>query len=248
MTPDILIAIILFTLTLLAYCLLMPAIRIRRGKYGPWPIRVLVVSILVNCLCQVYLLLHGHITCTLIFISLNAVEALIIGLITESAASTARAMAQMEKKFGKKRSGEEGEPVFRQYIQMNNIIDSLQLDSGVEIAELSNDRFRVIIEVIGVVRVLWSPDPKTTPRQAYDTPSQFPAKLKEIIANELEGKETNTPIVEDSNWFEIVIEDKKDKNIIDTYETYPEQMTSEQIEMCLWEAWSKYCNKEGKDS
>lgn len=248
MTPDILIAIILFTLTLLAYCLLMPAIRIRRGKYGPWPIRVLVVSILVNCLCQVYLLLHGHITCTLVFICLNAIEALIIGLITESAASTARAMAEKEKKFGKKRPGEEGEPVFRQYIPMDNIISPLQLDSGVEIAELSNDRFRVTIEVIGEVRVLWSPDPKTAPIQAYATPSKFPAELKEIIANELEGKETNTPIIEDSNWFEIVIEDKKEKNIIDTYETYPELMTSEQVEMCLWEAWSKYCNKEGKDS
>lgn len=248
MTPDILIAIILFTLTLLVYCLLMPAIRIRRGKYGPWPIRVLVVSILVNCLCQVYLLLHGHITCTLVFICLNAVEALIIGLITESAASTARAMVEMEKKFGKKRPREEGEPVFRQYVQMNNIISSLQLDSGVEIAELSDDRFRITIEVIGEVRLLWSPNPKTAPRQAYATPSQFPAELKEIIANELEGKETNTPIVEDSNWFEIVIEDKRDKNIIDTYETYPELMTSEQVEMCLWEAWSKYCNRKEKDS
>lgn len=248
MTPDILIAIILFTLTLLTYCILMPAFRIRGGKYGPWPIRILVVSILVNCLCQVYLLLHGHITCTLIFISLNAVEALIIGLMNESAASAARALVEMEKKFGKKRPRKEGEPVFRQYIQMDNIISPLQLDSGVEIAELSNDRFRAIIEVIGEVRLRWSPDPKTTPRQAYDTPSQFPAELKEIIANELEGKETNTPIVEDSNWFELVIVDKKEKNIIDTYETYPEQMTSEQIEMCLWEAWSKYCNKEGKDS
>ena len=248
MTPDILIAIILFTLTLLAYCLLMPAIRIHGGKYGPWPIRVLVISILVNCLCQVYLLLHGHITCTLVFICLNAVEALIIGLITESAASTARAMVEMEKKFGKKRPREEGEPVFRQYVQMNNIISSLQLDSGVEIAELSDDRFRITIEVIGEVRLLWSPDPKTAPRQAYATPSQFPAELKKIIANELEGKETNTPIVEDSNWFEIVIEDKRDKNIIDTYETYPELMTSEQVEMCLWEAWSKYCNRKEKDS
>lgn len=248
MTPDILIAIILFTLTLLVYCLLMPAIRICRGQYGPWPIRVLVVSILVNCLCQVYLLLHGHITCTLVFICLNAIEALVAGLITESAASTARAMAEMEKKFGKKRPREESKPVFRQYIQMNNIISPLQLDSGVEIAELSDDRFRVTIVVLGEVRLLWSPDPKTTPRQAYATPSQFPAKLKEIIANELEGKETNTPIVEDSNWFELVIVDKKNNNIIDTHETYPEQMTSEQIEMCLWEAWSKYCNKKGEDS
>ena len=248
MTPDILIAIILFTLTLLVYCLRMSTFRLRDRKYGPWPIRILVVSILVNCLCQVYLLLHGHITCTLIFISLNAVEALIIGLMTESAASAARTLAEMEKKFGKKRPGGEGEPVFRQYIQMNNIIDSLQLDSGVEIAELSDDRFRVIIEVIGEVRLLWSPDPKTAPRQAYTTPSQFPAELKEIIANELEGKETNTPIVEDSNWFELVIVDKKYNNIIDTYETYPEQMTSEQIEMSLWEAWSKYCLEKEKDS
>ena len=52
MTTDIIIATILFALTLLVYCLLMPAIRIRRGKYGPTPIRVLVVSILVNCLSK----------------------------------------------------------------------------------------------------------------------------------------------------------------------------------------------------
>lgn len=154
----------------------------------------------------------------------------------------------MEKKFGKKRSGEEGEPVFKQYIPMNNIISSLQLDSGVEIAELSDDRFRITIVVLGEVRLLWSPDPKTAPIHVYTTPSQFPAELKEIIANELEEKEMSMPIAEDRNWFEMVIIDKKDNNIIDTYETYPEQMTSEQIEMCLWGAWSKYCNRKGEDS
>ena len=247
MTPDILIAIILFTLTLLVYCLLMPAIRIRRGKYGPWPIRVLVVSILVNCLCQVYLLLHGHITCTLVFISLNAIEALVIGLITESAVSMSgviyeRFCSKYNNKYNK------NEPLFIQYIDMQNIVNSMQLDSGLTIAKLENKRYCVSLEVNGDVRVLWTPDPNGTPTQAYAWPSKFPPELAEVFAKDMYTYGMENIQIEDSNWFEIFIEDKKEHNIIDSIVVGPEQMTPAEVKMLLQSTWNEYCNEEKSES
>ena len=228
MTTDIIIATILFALTLLAYCLLVPAIRIHKGKYGPRPIRVLVVSILVNCLCQVYLLLHGYITCTLIFICINAIEALVIGLITESAVRN--------------------EPFFIQYVDMKNIVNSMQLDSGLIIAKLENKRYCVSLEVNGDVRILWNPNPNGTPTQAYAWPSKFPPELAEIFAKGLDTYGMENIKIEDSNWFEIFIEDKKKHDIIDSIVVGPEQMTPVEVKMLLQNTWDEYCYEEKSES
>lgn len=228
MTPDILIAIILFTLTLLVYCLLMPAFRFHEQRYSPWPIRVLVVSVLVNCLCQVYLLLDGYITCTLIFICINAIEAIVVGLMTESGVSN--------------------EPLFIQYIDMQNIVNSMQLDSGLIIAKLENKRYRVFLEVNGDVRVLWTPDPDGTPTQAYAWPSKFPPELAEVFAKNMDTYGIENIQIEDSNWFEIFIEDKREHNIIDSIVVGPEQMTPVEVKMLLQNTWNEYCNEEKSES
>lgn len=227
MTTDIIIAIILFAVTLFVYCLLMPAFRYHE-KRGPWLIRVLVVSILVNCLCQVYLLLDGYITCTLIFICINAIEAIAVGLMTESAVSN--------------------EPLFIQYIDMQNIVNSMQLDSGLTIAKLENKRYCVSLEVNGDVRVLWTPDPNGTPTQAYAWPSKFPPELAEVFAKDMDTYGMENIQIEDSNWFEIFIEDKKEHNIIDSIVVGPEQMTPAEVKMLLLNTWDEYCNGEKSES
>ena len=92
-------------------------------------------------------------------------------------------------------------------IDLGTLKDTLQLDSGTVLAELRKENYTATLEVQGDVLVLYNPDPKGKPEDgtAYDTPSQFPDKLKRLIA---EGEDiTRMPniLVKESNIFEIVV-------------------------------------------
>ncbi len=250
MTTDILIAIILFGVTLAAYCLFMP-VRLFGGRLGPGLIRGLVIAILVNCACQVYLLLNGHITCSIIFVALNALEALVIGLITESAFGLAQkifAKKEELERWMKDYPREQGNVIlpdgmhFHNKVDLTHIANSMQLDSDQVVAELENDAFSVTLEVCGKVRVIWNPDPngKAEDGEVYRTPSQFPDSLMEVFAKRMNTAEMPNIYVDDNNWFEIRVEDKKTKKTV--YSDYfdAEELSPEEVKVYLLEEMKQW--------
>lgn len=92
---------------------------------------------------------------------------------------------------------------FEQFKNIEDIVDSLQLDSGTVIARLTlDDGSSATLEVRGEVRVEFDGD-------IYYEPSDFPQELQDIIA---EGKayDDDRVRVGDNNWFELYYEKDKD--------------------------------------
>lgn len=87
-------------------------------------------------------------------------------------------------------------------IDMTNIVDSLQLDSGTEIAALYTPNGYAVIEVQGEVKILFNENGPAEDGDWYRYPSEFPETLKEIIKS---GSLSNDEraYVDANNWFEI---------------------------------------------
>ena len=117
---------------------------------------------------------------------------------------------------------EDMEITFKQYVDMANIKDSMQLDSGTVIAEMDYDGYHASLEVRGEVKVWFNPncltDDNADPMDGdyYNYPSEFPKELKDIISGEampyFDGKiqrefwDTDVRVcVSDNNWFEIFL-------------------------------------------
>ena len=93
-------------------------------------------------------------------------------------------------------------------IPLASIRNSMQLDSGICLASLEVDGWKLYLEVCGEVRVEFNPDPEGSHEdgQVYRQASDFPPELARIFAD---GTDINTlpnVYVDDNNWFELFVE------------------------------------------
>ena len=96
-------------------------------------------------------------------------------------------------------------------IDMEKIIDSMQLDSGQTIASMRIGNIKASLEVRGDVKVWWNEkagDP--TEGELFTYPSEFPDKLKRLIADGYTsdvGNWYDDPrlCIANNNWFEIFV-------------------------------------------
>ncbi len=103
--------------------------------------------------------------------------------------------------------------IYQQDIDLKNIKDSMQLDSGQVIASLSLDEKTATLEVRGNVKVWWNPDTNAAPEDGeyYIYPSEFPTELKNIISKNKEWYLDDRLYIAENNWFEtFVYTDKND--------------------------------------
>lgn len=86
---------------------------------------------------------------------------------------------------------------FELYENMEQVKDSMQFESGTNIAKYENDNFVAEIAVVGDVRVFFNDE-------LYKSPYSFPQELQDIIA---EGNLFNDERVEvvENNWFELSV-------------------------------------------
>lgn len=90
--------------------------------------------------------------------------------------------------------------IFHHYIDLSNINDSMELDSGQEIARLEKGEYVVTLEVHGSVRVLYKDN-------IYKCASQMPEELIQMFHN---WKPEYEDIVDCgmNNWFEMFLWEK----------------------------------------
>lgn len=93
---------------------------------------------------------------------------------------------------------------YTQWVDLERIVDSMQLDSDQQIACLAEDGTEVSLEVRGAVRVWWNEDGGDPGEgECYDCPSGFPDNLKKLIEENSEWQNDPRVCVSDSNWFEV---------------------------------------------
>ena len=92
---------------------------------------------------------------------------------------------------------------FKCYISLRNINDSMELDSGQVIAELTTDTHLMSLEVCGDVRVHFDGD-------VFKCASQMPKELLKII-HDGEAFDNDRVNVIDNNWFELFLYEKDGK-------------------------------------
>ena len=89
-------------------------------------------------------------------------------------------------------------------IDMTKIVDSMQLDSGTEIAGMKLDNITVSLEVRGEVRVWWNENGDPFDGDCYTTPSEFPRELKDLIAGDNRWWDCDKRVyIDNNNWFEV---------------------------------------------
>lgn len=87
---------------------------------------------------------------------------------------------------------------FKQYVDLINVGDSMELDSGQIIAEMQYGNISASLEVRGDVKV-------TFDDQTYLCPSDFPQKLKEMIHTDRNWYNSKSVYVSENNWFELFV-------------------------------------------
>lgn len=88
---NITLTIILFVVTLVLAYICLTLSRVTGNRILS---RFTVIFILINLASQVYLLINGHVTCTLVFLGIEAVEAVLIGTMQERLWGLLRRLAE----------------------------------------------------------------------------------------------------------------------------------------------------------
>ena len=93
-------------------------------------------------------------------------------------------------------------------IPLASVRSSMQLDSGICLASLEVDGWKLYLEVRGDVRVDFNPDPKGSHEdgQVYRQASDFPPELARIFADGTDIYTLPNVYVDDNNWFELFVE------------------------------------------
>lgn len=120
---------------------------------------------------------------------------------------------------------------FTVFQPMEEITDSMMLDSDTTICRLEKDGYLVEIETRGAVRVEFK-------GSIYTRPSEFPEELKELIKRNPNIWETEENVsMHDNNWFELFIYDGKDRAYLTSVcldiEGETEEELKEECEFCL---------------
>lgn len=116
--------------------------------------------------------------------------------------------------------------MFECYIDLTDINDSMELESGQEIARYEKDGFVVTLEVHGDVRVIYDDT-------SYRSVHSMPEELIEMFHNGTAG--TNPDVYIDmNNWFEVFFWERKDNilvwtglsDVVDYEKSSPEELES----------------------
>lgn len=124
-------------------------------------------------------------------------------------------------------------------IPLDEIRDSMQLDSNQTIAELKAGVWSITLEVRGQVRVVWAPDIENNPEktEVYTQPSDFPDELMAVFAEERNTADDPSIFVDDNNWFEVFIE--KNGKFLNSYVSDPENLHPDTLFGILWDAYEE---------
>ena len=85
---------------------------------------------------------------------------------------------------------------FKQFVDLTNINDSMELDSGKIIARMNRGNTWASLEVRGGVKVRFY-------EKTYTSPFEFPKDLKELIHERRDWYHDENVYLTDRNWFEI---------------------------------------------
>lgn len=93
-------------------------------------------------------------------------------------------------------------------IDMTKIADSMQLDSNQVIASMRIGDMEASIEVQGEVKIWWNEEGNPFDGEYYIYPSEFPEKLKELIAAGYTDDGLHWTLdprlyISENNWFEV---------------------------------------------
>lgn len=91
---------------------------------------------------------------------------------------------------------------FKNFIDLTNINDSMELDSGSVIAELKKDNYMLELRVCGEVRVNFKDE-------RYACASAMPEKLLRLFHNGKAYEDDRVSVI-DNNWFEVFLYEWKD--------------------------------------
>lgn len=109
--------------------------------------------------------------------------------------------------------------MYRRYIDLSEVNDSMELDSETIIAELREGDVTVSLEVHGDIRVIFD-------GQVYRYPSEFPDELMEMIHNG--SYDTNDRVeVGANNWFELFVDNgncNEEAELVDCEGYTPDQV------------------------
>lgn len=123
-------------------------------------------------------------------------------------------------------------------VDMTKVVDSMQIDSGTVIAVLEKDGHKASLEVRGEVKVWWNEHGEPCEGECYKYPSEFPEKLKRLIADVYtsdEGHWTLDPrlYISENNWFEVFVTGPENEHVPDAYVVDVEGSTEEEIRNLL---------------
>ena len=139
---------------------------------------------------------------------------------------------------------------FDSWIDLTNIVDSMQLDSNQVVARMSCQDITATLEVRGSVSVWWNEKAGDAEEgEHYTDPSEFPEKLKSLIANVAseDGFWYQDPRVHVylNNWFELFVWEK-DKPVPYAKCVDAEECRPYEVEEMLRDAIAEYLQREEK--
>lgn len=131
---------------------------------------------------------------------------------------------------------------FESFYDLTKITDSMQIDSDELLAEMEKNGFTATLEVRGDVKVWWNEragDPMEG--ECYTYPSEFPEKLKQLIAGGYtadEGHWTLDPrlYISENNWFELFVSEPGYETIPDAEVVDVEGLNDKEVFDLLYEA------------
>ena len=125
--------------------------------------------------------------------------------------------------------------MYRRYLDLSDVNDSMELDSEQVIAELVEGDVKITLEVRGDVRVIFD-------GLLYRYPSEFPDELAEMVHNDPDWYNNSRVDVGNNNWFELFIQNKDTQEeavLVDA-----ENNTGEQIATLLFDTYLDYVNRQ----
>lgn len=132
--------------------------------------------------------------------------------------------------------------IYNTSIHMEDIVDSMQLDSGTFIAALMKKGTAAFLEVCGDVRVIWTPDGGEG--EIYTKPSAFPAELARLVADGLVDSDERAAVI-NNNWFEVFIrhngEYDPDGIVVDA-----EGLDRDELQKLLEDCLDEYTSEKGE--
>ena len=126
---------------------------------------------------------------------------------------------------------------FKCYIDISDINDSMELDSGLTIATLKGDKYDLELMTQGYVRVIYKDS-------VYTYASGMP---KELLKMFHDGKITEDVNVVENNWYELFVDEKNGGGFVCADLIDLDACSKKELEKCLNEEMDYYEKEYGTD-